>query len=539
MFDTAQSPSWYRSTKTLLLASLSIAVVAASALYLFSGSRFSSNTDEAHYAELERHRAEQQRKAPSEAIAAPVGTGQTVEASVAGSPEQATAPAPNSPEQNSVLVSNEQKAEGANTTSGRTADQAQAGQAQAGQAQVVAEAQTAEKKMPAAKPARNYWTNFRGPSRDGRYDETAVLTKWPAGGPPLLWRQPIGGGYASFVVADGTAFTIEQRRSQETVAAYNVETGRELWTNSWNAEFVESMGGDGPRTTPTWDAGRLYALGAKGELRCLDAKTGKPLWTRNILTDNGAQNLQWGMSASPLVVDDKVIVLPGGTSGKSVVAYNKLTGAPLWKSLNDRQAYTSPMLVTLGGKRQVMVVTASRVVGLAPEDGSLLWSYPWDTQMGINISQPIVVDRNRFFISAGYGKGAALVAVNGTGNSFTAEKVWENTSMKNKFNSSVLHNGHIYGLDEGILTCIEVETGQRKWKGGRYGYGQVLLASNHLIVTTDTGELVLVKADPSKHEELTRFPVLEGRTWNVPALASGRLLMRNATQMACFNLSTL
>ena len=530
MFETPQATTWHRSTKTLLLTLLGIVVLAASAFYMFSGSRFSGSDNEAHYAELERHRSEQQRQALPEAVVVPVSTGQPVVASHA---EQAATPstAPNTAEQTNAnaSVSNEQKIESANVKSGKSADQPQ----------VVIAAQMAEKQAPATAPGRNYWTNFRGPSRDGRYEESAVLTKWPSGGPPLLWRQPIGGGYASFVVADNTAFTIEQRRRQETVAAYNVETGRELWTNSWNAEFIESMGGDGPRATPTWDAGRLYALGAMGELRCLDAKSGKPLWSRNILTDNGAQNLQWGMAAAPLIVDDKVIVLPGGTSGKSVVAYNKLTGAPVWRVLGDRQAYTSPMLVTLAGKRQIMVVTASRVVGLAPEDGSLLWSYPWDTQMGLNISQPIVVDRNRFFISAGYGKGAALVAVTGSGNTFTAQKVWENTSMKNKFNSSVLHRGHIYGLDEGILTCIDVETGQRKWKGGRYGYGQVLLASDHLIITTETGELVLVRATPDKHEELARVPALEGRTWNVPAIANGRLLVRNATQMACYNLSVL
>ena len=242
--------------------------------------------------------------------------------------------------------------------------------------------------------------------------------------------------------------------------------------------------GDGPRATPTWDDGRIYALGATGELRCLDAKTGAVVWGKNILKRQpGVTILSWAMAASPLIVDDKVIVLPGGTAGKSVVAYNKMTGAPVWKALNDTQAYVSPMLVTLAGRRQIIVVSSTRVVGLVPEDGSLLWSYTWDTDMGINVSQPIMVVKNRFFISAGYGKGAALVEVTGSGKSLTARTVWENINMKNKFNSSVLHEGHVYGLDEGILTCLDVNTGERKWKGGRYGYGQVILASGNLIVS--------------------------------------------------------
>src|SRR5690349_24840491 len=181
-----------------------------------------------------------------------------------------------------------------------------------------------------AAPSRNYWTNFRGPKRDGRYDEASVSTHWPANGLPVVWKQPVGIGHASFVVADGKAYTIEQRRSQEVVAAYDLNNGHELWTQKWNAEFTDSTG-DGPRSTPTWEQGRLYALGATGELRCLDANSGAVIWGKNILSDNKSNNLPWAQAASPLIVDDKVVVLPGGANGKSVVAYNKMTGAPVWK----------------------------------------------------------------------------------------------------------------------------------------------------------------------------------------------------------------
>jgi outer membrane protein assembly factor BamB len=316
-----------------------------------------------------------------------------------------------------------------------------------------------------------------------------------------------------------------------------MNNGRELWTQKWNAEFTDSTG-DGPRATPTWDNGRIYALGATGELRCLDANSGAAIWGKNILSDNQARNLPWAMAASPLIVDDKVIVLPGGTSGKSVVAYNKNTGAPVWRVLDDTQAYVSPMLVDLAGRRQVVVVSASRVVGLTPENGTLLWEYAWDTDSGINVSQPIMVDRNRFFISSGYGKGAALVEVKGSGNKFTATTIWENNNMKNKFNSSVLYNGYVYGLDEGILVCLDVNTGVRKWKDGRYGYGQIILAGDHLIVTSDKGDVALVKATPSQYTEVARFTGLKGQTWNYPAIAGGRLLVRNSNEMAAYDIST-
>jgi outer membrane protein assembly factor BamB len=462
--------------------------------------------DDSHYAALERHRAEQRQAAPTADASAAGAPAADAQASPAADPA-AAAPAPGAP-----------------TTPDAGAQVAEAAPAAPGQ--------------PAAAPAparRNYWTNFRGPSRDGRYDEQPVRTNWE-GGLQQLWKQPSGGGYSSFSVADGVAFTIEQRRGREVVAAYQVETGRELWTHGWDALYTDSTG-DGPRSTPTWHEGRLYALGALGELRCLDARSGRLIWSKNILKDNGASNVSWGMAASPLVVDDKVVVIPGGSNGKSVVAYNARTGAPAWGALGDAASYTSPMLVTLGGRRQVLAVTARRVAGLAPEDGSVLWDFPWANSGGINVSQPIVVGPNRFFISSGYGKGAALIEVGGAGGKLSAASVWERPSMKNKFNSSVLHEGHVYGLDEGMLTCVDVATGAQKWKARGYGYGQVVIASGHLIVTTEEGEIALVRATPGGHTELARFPALEGKTWNCPAIAGGRLLVRNATQMACYKLS--
>lgn len=389
----------------------------------------------------------------------------------------------------------------------------------------------------AAQPmVRAYWTDYRGPLRDGNYAEQAVLAAWPSGGLKPLWKQPVGGGYASFVVAGGLAFTIEQRRGNEVTAAYELLTGREMWTNSWPAEFRESMGGDGPRATPTWSDGRLYALGAEGELRCLEAATGKTIWRTNILQENGASNIMWGMASSPLVVDGKVIVLPGGPNA-AVVAYDALSGKPVWKSLSDQAAYTAPMVATLAGQRQLLIVMAKRASGLTIEDGKLLWEYPWQTEYDVNAAQPILVDANRFFISAGYGHGAAVLEIARDGAGFRAKEIWKNTEMKNRFSSSVLYEGKIYGFDEGIFACVDVKTGQRCWKGGRYGYGQVLLAGGNLIVLSELGDLVLLRATPEKLDELSRFSAIDGKTWNVPAIAEGILLVRNTREMAAFRIS--
>jgi outer membrane protein assembly factor BamB len=381
---------------------------------------------------------------------------------------------------------------------------------------------------------KSSWPDFRGPNRTGHYTEGPILTDWPAQGLQQLWRQPIGEGYASFVIADGKAYTIEQRRNEEVVAAYAIDSGRELWTDRWPARFEEIMGGDGPRATPVVDSGRIYALGAAGELRVLDAATGKRIWSKNILTDNDAENITWGMSNSPLVVDRLLVVTPGGP-GKSVVAYDKNTGERVWTALSDRAAYTSPMMVTLAGQRQILVVTATRIVGLAI-DGTLLWEYPWNAPNGIAASQPIVLDGSRVFVSAGYDHGSAVLEVSGAGESLAAKLVWESRGMKNRFNSAVAYENHIYGMDESILTCIDARTGERKWKGGRYGYGQLLLAGGYLVVLMESGELALVKATPDSHQELSRFPAIEGKTWNHPAIAGGILLARNAREMAAFRI---
>lgn len=384
------------------------------------------------------------------------------------------------------------------------------------------------------------WGFFRGPRWDGHYTARPLNLDWPNRQLSPIWKQPVGGGYASLVTARlgnrDVAFTIEQRGPREVVAAYDVSNGRELWTSAWTAEFKEFMGGDGPRATPTYFDGRVYALGGLGELRSLDAATGQTIWRTNILTDAGASNIQWGMSASPLIVDRAVVTLPGGANGRSVVAYDHRTGARLWSSLDDRASYSSPMLVTIDDVRQILAVTASRIVGLNPGDGTLLWEFPWVTMYDVNAAQPIVIGGNRVFMSSGYDHGAVVIEVSMRDGRGEAREIWKNNRMKNQFTSSVYHDGFIYGLDESILACVDASTGTLRWKGGRYGYGQIVLAGGHILVLTEDGDLALVRATPVRHEEITRFPVLDGKTWNHPAFSDGRLLVRNLKEMAMFDL---
>ncbi|MBX3396549.1 MAG: PQQ-like beta-propeller repeat protein [Phycisphaerae bacterium] len=381
------------------------------------------------------------------------------------------------------------------------------------------------------------WPAFRGEYRDGVVrDGTVISLDWRKDPPRERWRQPVGEGYASFVLGGGRLYTIEQRRDQEVIACYLADTGRELWTQGYDAYFKEQLGGDGPRATPTLDADRLYALGAAGQLTCLDIADGRIVWTRNILTGFGAENLQWGMSASPLIDGERLIVTNSGAGGGSIMAYRKADGTLIWQSEMGKQGYSSPIVATLLGRPMVLNFAAFELNGLDPQTGTRLWSFPWATGMGITCSQPIVVDDAHVFISLGYGIGSAMVELTQANGKITARPKWTSTRLKNKFTSSVIHDGAIYGLDETVMACLDLDTGKLNWKGGRYGYGSVLLVGDHLLVFGEYGELALVQATPTEHREIGRIRILEGKSWNNAALAGGLLFARNHKDMVCYDL---
>ncbi len=384
------------------------------------------------------------------------------------------------------------------------------------------------------------WAGFRGPHGTGEYTETPILTNWPAGGLKLLWRQPCGGGYSSFAMVDGRAFTLEQRSECEVIVAYDIETGGELWTNGWPARFAEYHSDEGPRSTPTYDDGKIYALGAAGEFRCVDAGCGKVIWAKNIAAENNAELPDYGLTASPLIVDEKIILQPDAYKGRSVVCYDKRDGRQLWHALDMPMGYATPMLMTNDGERQVVVCGRPFTVGLRLSDGEEQWRYNWHINNNERpITQPVAIGGNRLMLSAAYMTGCAAFEVTKTNDAFATRELWRNKSLKSKFASSVLFENHVYGFDEDILACIDTRTGERMWKDGRYGYGQVLLANGHLVIQCANGDLALVKAAPDKWTELARFPALHGKTWNIPAIGAGRLLVRNCAEMACYEISVV
>ena len=380
------------------------------------------------------------------------------------------------------------------------------------------------------------YPRFLGADVRATVEGVALATDWSAEPPRKLWRQPIGAGWSSFSIVGQYAVTQEQRGDFEQVTCYELTTGRLRWTHQDRVRFCETAGGDGPRATPTIVDGRVYAMGATGLLNCLDGGTGRVIWSHDILAERQQKNLQWGKSCSPLVFDNLVVVSLGESAEPSLAAYDKQTGDLAWQAGHDKASYASPVLATLAGRRQILSVNAGSVSGHDPADGHLLWEYAWPGKMS-KCSQPVPLDGDRVFVSAGYGLGCVLLQVtSGDGDQLAATKVWSNHYLRTRLTNVVMCDGFVYGLDDGILECIELATGALRWKGSRYGHGQVLLVDRVLLVTAEFGDVVLVDADPTKHRELTRFAALTGKTWNNPALSGRRLLVRNDQEAACYEL---
>ena len=378
---------------------------------------------------------------------------------------------------------------------------------------------------------------FFGPKRDGTITGAKLARDWNASPPKQLWRQPIGAGWSAFAVAGGRAFTHEQRGENEAVTCYDLLTGKLIWTHTNAAHFSQWQGGDGPRATPTVDRGLVFAYGATGILDCLDATTGKRVWTRDVLKENDLGNLEWGISASPLVFDEIVVVSGGNTRGPTLLAFVRATGEPLWHSGTDRASYSSPVLATLAGRKVVLSFNATSLTAHDPLTTEVLLNHPWSEERVPKAAQPVVVAGDRVFLSAGYGAGCVMLQIKAdTGTRLTATPLWKNLRMKNQFNTVAVRDGHLYGLDDSQLACIQIETGERKWKGGRYGSGQTLLVDDLILIQTESGPVVLAEAKPDAFQELGRIPALTSKTWNHPTLAGRYLLVRNDQEAVCYEL---
>jgi len=387
----------------------------------------------------------------------------------------------------------------------------------------------------AAADTGSEWPGFRGPGRDSSIPGIRIKTDWSTSPPVKLWSREVGPGWSSFAVRGDLIYTQEQRGEDEFVTCYNAATGKPVWAHRDAARFWESNAGAGPRATPTLYGGRAYTFGATGIVNALDAGTGAVLWSRNASSDAGVKIPGWGFASSPLVVDDMVIV---AASGK-LIAYDIATGAPRWTGPDGGDSYSSPQLVTIEGVPQVVLMSAIGATGVAPADGKLLWKYAWES--GTRIMQPVVTAEGDLVITAGDamgGVGMRRIAISKGSAGWSAEQRWTSSGIKPSFNDSVVLNGYVYGFDGGILACIDVRDGARKWKGGRYGQGQMILLRDQglLLVTSEEGQLALVKAAPDQFTELGHIPALEGKTWNHPVLAGDRLLVRNGDEMIAFRL---
>jgi outer membrane protein assembly factor BamB len=387
------------------------------------------------------------------------------------------------------------------------------------------------------------WPSFRGPDRDGVIPGVTIATDWDKTPPKQLWRNRVGAGWSSVIVIGERLFTQEQRDEGEAVVCYNAVTGREIWVHTDPPHFKDTVSGFGPRATPTFADGQLFTMGATGLVNCLDAVTGKRHWSHDIAAEAGVRPPMWGFSSSPLVVGDKVIVFAGGDSGRGLLAYRTDKGDLAWGAPASSGSYSSPQLVTLCDRRQCLLLGDSGLTAVDPDTGKSLWQFGWDAPGAPRALQPHVVGTNRLAAGTLTGAGVSLAEVKQEGQEWKVTEVWSANRMKPEFSDFVVHKGHAYGFDAATFCCLDLANGKRLWRQGRYGRGQVMLLPEQglLLVMTEPGEVVLLAADPERSRELGRLAVLvqEERTaytWNHPVIAHGRLYVRNAEEMACYEL---
>ena len=387
-------------------------------------------------------------------------------------------------------------------------------------------------------PSSGEWPQWRGPARDGISTETGLLTSWPAAGPPLVWKtRGLGEGFSSFSVSDGRLFTQGQRNGTQYVIALDEQTGEKLWEIPNGESFHERRAG-GPRGTPTIEGGRVYAVAANGNLTCLQAADGKRIWNTKLLDRFGARNIKWGISESPLIDGNRLIVNPGG-KGASVVALDKNNGNVIWKSQSDRAGYSSAVAADIAGIRQYIVLTGNGVLGLRAGDGGILWRYDEISNRTANVATPIVKG-DSVFVSTDYGTGCALLKIEAAGAGIRASEVYFNRDMRNHYGTSVLVGEYLYGFSSSILTCMNFSTGKVAWKDRSVGKGQVAYADGKLYIFSEDGVVGLAEATPEAYRELSRFEIEHGdvRTWTQPVIANGKLYLRDQDTLSSYNIQS-
>jgi outer membrane protein assembly factor BamB len=354
--------------------------------------------------------------------------------------------------------------------------------------------------------------------------------------PRELWRRKVGPAWSSFAAVGDYVFTQEQRGEQELVTCYRAATGEPVWANQAEARFKDTMG-LGPRATPTYHQGKLYAQGARGLLQCLDAATGHTIWKRNLTADASTGVPGYGFACSPLLVDDRVIEFTCGGEGKSAVAYDRASGEIAWLAGHKASAYSSPHFAVIGAVPQVLMVCGFGVQSFVPQTGVSLWEYPWKVKQYERCTQPLVVGNDSIMVAATGATGSGLLRIQKQEKTWSVKEEWTTKTFRSYFNDCVFHEGYAYGFDGDRLACLDLRTGERRWTGKRYD-GQVLLIADMavLLVLSEAGEVVLVQATPERFSEIAQFSALSGKTWNAPVVAHGKLFVRNAEEAACFEL---
>jgi len=378
---------------------------------------------------------------------------------------------------------------------------------------------------------------FMGPLRNATLPDGPRLARdWTTQPPRKLWRQAVGAAWSGFAIVGRRAITLEQRGDEESVVCYELLTGRVLWTHSDKARYFTTIAGEGPRTTPSIVGDRVVTLGGTGILNCLDNATGKVIWSKDIISENQSHQPEWGVAGSPLVLGGLVIVNPGGKHDRSLVAYRLSNGEFAWGGGEDNASYSSPCTAFIGGLSQVLIFNQHAIFGHDAATGKVLWQYPWDSKQP-HVALPVALGNDRVLASSGYGVGSELLQItrDQTG-VFSANRLWKTNRLKAKFNNLVTRDGYVYGLDDGILACLDLATGEQKWKDGRYGHGQFILACDVLLLAAENGEVVLLETLPTEQRELTKFQALNGKTWNPPAMVGDLLLVRNDQEVACYRL---